>query len=43
LENPFSVTSKDIEVRRVWVRYLGDIRTANMDINSDNPIWVLHV
>lgn len=39
----YSSTNPTKEVRRIWVRYLGDIRTANMDINSDNPIWVLHV
>ena len=43
IKKVYSNTKPTKEVRRGWVRYLGDIRTGNIDINSDNAIWVLHI
>jgi len=33
------------EVRRIWIRYNGEVRTANLTINPENPEedkWIIH-
>ena len=45
IEKMFSSTRPSWEVRRIWIRYNGEVRTANLAINPENPEqdkWIIH-
>jgi len=45
IEKMFSNVRPAWEVRRIWIRYNGEVRTANLTINPENPEedkWIIH-